>query len=320
MYNRPKFSVIIPVYNKSPHIQRSISSVLNQTFGDLELIIINDASTDNSLEEIQKFKDSRIRLFHRDTPGPGGYAARNLGIENAKAEWLAFLDADDEWMPEHLEKMSELADKYTGCAFLSCGWNIFTPEGHTYTDIYFQHNSTKGSHEISFKEYLKLCIKHMRPIWTSVVCIYNNNIAKSLFPAGKANRGGDTYAWGIYLAHNKKMAWSPHIGATYYRNSVNMITNTMHPNTALLKKLINEISPLLDKKHLNVLLKYKNRQIWNNWRENVFFENAQFNLAANLSWKADILFYIIHMPISIIPVSILKRIRTLKRIILNRVI
>ena len=92
-------SVVIPLYNKGPHIARSINSVRSQTFQDFELIIVNDASTDNSLGEVARFKDPRINLYHREKPGPGDYAARNLGIEKAKAEWIAFLDADDEWMP-----------------------------------------------------------------------------------------------------------------------------------------------------------------------------------------------------------------------------
>jgi len=87
---KPLFSVIVPVYNKGPHIHRSIKSVLNQTFEDYELLLINDASTDNSLEEMQKFTDPRIRILHRDQPGPGGYAARNLGTQEAQANGLLF--------------------------------------------------------------------------------------------------------------------------------------------------------------------------------------------------------------------------------------
>ena len=118
---RPFFSVVIPVYNKGPHIHRSIISLLNQTFQDFEVILINDASTDNSIEEINKFKDKRIRVFQRNEPGPGGYAARNLGIKEAKGEWIAFLDADDEWMTDHLEKMFILSKEYPGVLFMGCG-------------------------------------------------------------------------------------------------------------------------------------------------------------------------------------------------------
>lgn len=69
---KPFFSVIVPVYNKEPHIARSIGSILNQTFTDFELIIVCDPSTDESDAEVAKFIDARIRVFHRDEPGSGG--------------------------------------------------------------------------------------------------------------------------------------------------------------------------------------------------------------------------------------------------------
>jgi len=96
---KPFFSIVIPVHNKAPYLGRSIGSVINQNFTDFELILIDDASADRSLVEMQKFADPRIRILHRDAPGAGGYAARNLGVMEAKAEWVAFLDADDEWLP-----------------------------------------------------------------------------------------------------------------------------------------------------------------------------------------------------------------------------
>jgi len=107
----PFFSVVIPVHNKEPHLHNCIKSVLNQTFYRFEIIIINDASNDNSLNEIEKFHDYRIQIIHRKIPGPGGYAARNLGIKIAKAEWIAFLDADDEWTEDHLERMYTLFER-----------------------------------------------------------------------------------------------------------------------------------------------------------------------------------------------------------------
>src|SRR5690606_7754713 len=97
------FSVIIPVHNKAPHLNRSINSVLNQTFLEFELILINDASTDGSMKILESYSDPRIRLLERSTPGPGGYAARNLGIQTAKFKWISFLDADDAWEIDYLE-------------------------------------------------------------------------------------------------------------------------------------------------------------------------------------------------------------------------
>ena len=117
----PFFTAVIPVYNKGPHVARAIKSVLDQTFQDFELVLVNDASTDNSLAEMKRFADPRIRILHRDSPGTGGYAARNLGIGEAKAEWVAFLDADDEWYPKHLERMKEIIAKFPDVKFFNCG-------------------------------------------------------------------------------------------------------------------------------------------------------------------------------------------------------
>src|SRR5690606_15386486 len=102
------FSVIIPVYNKLPHLDRSVQSVLNQTYSNFELILVDDASTDGSREKLRTFSDERIKVYYRDHPGAGGYAARNLGIEKATYDWISFLDADDEWTPDYLLTVSEI--------------------------------------------------------------------------------------------------------------------------------------------------------------------------------------------------------------------
>ncbi len=119
--SRPFFSVVVPVYNKAPHIQRSLGSVLRQTFSDYELIIINDASTDGSRDEILAFSDPRIRLFDRQVPGAGGYAARNFGIVRSRADWVAFLDADDEWDGGHLARAAEGIRAYPPRSYLRAG-------------------------------------------------------------------------------------------------------------------------------------------------------------------------------------------------------
>jgi glycosyltransferase involved in cell wall biosynthesis len=99
-------AVVVPVHNKRPHINRCLTSILSQTRPIDEIIVIDDASDDGSVGEIAKFADERIRLLKRPVPGPGGYAARNLGILQAKSDWIAFLDADDAWNPSHIEKLA----------------------------------------------------------------------------------------------------------------------------------------------------------------------------------------------------------------------
>ena len=93
-------SVIIPVYNGDQTIKETITSVLNQTFQDFELIIINDGSEDGTLEVIDSIKDPRIKVFSYSNAGPN--PSRNRGIAEAKGEYIAFIDADDLWAPDKL--------------------------------------------------------------------------------------------------------------------------------------------------------------------------------------------------------------------------
>jgi len=97
MNKNPKVSVIIPTYNRAHLIGRAIQSVLNQTYQDFELIVVDDGSTDNTNEVIKEFsqKDKRI-LYIKHDKNKGGSAARNTGIKAARGEYIAFQDSDDE--------------------------------------------------------------------------------------------------------------------------------------------------------------------------------------------------------------------------------
>ncbi|OUL33346.1 glucosyl transferase [Nostoc sp. T09] len=97
-----KVSVIIPVYGVEKYIAATVQSVLDQTYKNFELLIIDDASPDRSIEICQQFTDSRIKIIHQANRGLAG--ARNTGIRHAQGEYLAFLDADDLWLPEKLEQ------------------------------------------------------------------------------------------------------------------------------------------------------------------------------------------------------------------------
>ena len=113
-------SVVIPLYNKEKSIASTLQTVLNQTFTDYEIVIVNDGSTDNSVIEVEKVQDDRIRLIHQQNAGVS--AARNRGIEEAKGELIAFLDADDEWKPEYLATQYQLSLKYPECSVFACNY------------------------------------------------------------------------------------------------------------------------------------------------------------------------------------------------------
>ena len=118
----PTVSVIIPTYNRAHLVGRAICSVLNQTFQDFEIIVVDDGSTDNTEEVVKSFNDPRIRYI-RHEQNRGGSAARNTGIRAARGEYIAFLDSDDEWLPEKLDTqlktMSTLPEHFVG---VCCGY------------------------------------------------------------------------------------------------------------------------------------------------------------------------------------------------------
>jgi glycosyltransferase involved in cell wall biosynthesis len=97
----PLISVIIPVYNGEKMIRETIDSVLNQTFPDFELLVINDGSTDSTLEVLQTIQDRRLKVF--SYPNAGQPVSRNRGIGKAVGEYISFIDADDLWTPDKLE-------------------------------------------------------------------------------------------------------------------------------------------------------------------------------------------------------------------------
>ncbi|WP_413172287.1 glycosyltransferase family 2 protein [Anabaena azotica] len=98
----PKISVIIPVYNSESSVAETLESVLEQTYRDLEIIIVDDGATDKSIEICRQFQDERIKIIHQKNRGLAG--ARNTGIRHAQGEFLGFVDSDDIWLPEKLEK------------------------------------------------------------------------------------------------------------------------------------------------------------------------------------------------------------------------
>ncbi len=117
-------SVIIPLYNKRNSLRSCIQSVLNQTYGNFEIIIVDDGSTDGSQEIVKEFTDSRIRFERKENAGVS--SARNRGIQLAKNPWIAFLDADDIWIESHLETLVRLSQSEPLALVLSTSIDSFT--------------------------------------------------------------------------------------------------------------------------------------------------------------------------------------------------
>ena len=117
-----KISVVIPLFNKALYIERALHSILAQTITDFELIVIDDGSTDGGCNIVKNLNGDRIRLIQQENSGVS--AARNQGIVEAKGELIAFLDADDEWLPEFLETVIRLRDRYPEAGAFATAYQV----------------------------------------------------------------------------------------------------------------------------------------------------------------------------------------------------
>ena len=129
---QPRVSVIIPAYNSAKYLPEAIASVLNQTYTDYEVIVINDGSTDNSREVVEPYLD-RIRYFEQENRGVS--ATRNRGIYLARGELIAFLDADDIFMPHKLQQQVAMFNAQPELGIINSGFRMITEEGEKIQDV-----------------------------------------------------------------------------------------------------------------------------------------------------------------------------------------
>ena len=124
----PLVSVIIPAYNAEKTIRRALESVRLQDYAPIEIIVVNDASHDGTAAVVESFGELEIRLINRSANG-GASAATNTGVHRASGEYVAFLDADDEWLPGKLHKQVALISANPQMTFVSCGGLFISSSG-----------------------------------------------------------------------------------------------------------------------------------------------------------------------------------------------
>lgn len=124
----PFFSVIIPLYNKADYVSDCLNSALEQTFTDYEIVIVNDGSTDSSVAIVESISSDKIKLFHQENLGAS--KARNNGASFAKGNYIAFLDADDIWKPNHLECLNASIDLHPSAGLFANNYAIKYSDTH----------------------------------------------------------------------------------------------------------------------------------------------------------------------------------------------
>lgn len=131
-HNTPLVSIIIPAYNAELYIEKAINSILNQSYQNFEIIVTNDGSTDSTESVISQYSDSRIHTISQTNGGMS--SARNAGLRAATGEFISFLDSDDYWLPEKLEKQVALIQDNPDLGFCSTQTRVETPTGEFVND------------------------------------------------------------------------------------------------------------------------------------------------------------------------------------------
>lgn len=175
-------SVVIPLFNKEKTISATLQSVLNQSFQDFEIIVVNDGSTDNSISIVEVIKDERIRIINQENQGVS--SARNKGIKEAKYKWITFLDADDLWMENHLEALRKMIIDYPNEQVFCTSFIRST-----------QQLKAKSSNAIQIiNNYFERSLNEFIA-WTSVMCIKKEVFERVGYFNIKLSRGEDLDMW-----------------------------------------------------------------------------------------------------------------------------
>ena len=216
----PFLSVIIPLYNKESYIKNTLRSVLEQNFTDFEIIIVNDGSKDNSLEIVSSFKDERIQVIHQ--PNSGASSSRNKAIQSAKTEYIAFLDADDFWFPNHLEELVQLIQDFPNCGMYCSRYQTIISKNHTLNNSfsYSFPDSFRGTIPDFFQASLVNRVATSSSIIVPKKIILENNGFNTAITSGQ-----DLELW-TKIALNNTIAINNSISAIYHFEAPNSLAKT----------------------------------------------------------------------------------------------
>ena len=280
-------SVVIPLYNKESSIASALVSVLAQIYQDFEVVVVDDGSTDSGAAIVEGYTDARIRLIRQENAGVS--AARNKGIAEAKGEYVAFLDADDEWMPEFLAEIVALQREFPECRAQATNYT-FNSYGAKSPSI-LRRIPFQGDHGV-LTNYFEVASCSHPPVWTSAVCIERALLQEiGGFPVG-VKSGEDLWVW-AHVAVRTQWAYSMKAMAQYnfdqmaFKETPTRVPDSVDEVGAELKKL------WIDHKHIAGLKTYLS--LWHKMRSSVYlrigykkacFKEAMLSLRYNpLNYK-----------------------------------
>src|SRR5438552_3753870 len=223
-----KVSIIIPLYNKAPYIKRALDSVRAQTFGDYEVIVIDDASTDGGGDIVTGYGDARVRLLRQKNAGPG--PARNRGVAEAAAPYLAFLDADDEWLPAFLEKSLNLLDRYGPDVACVTSSYLLEPVGCSTTPMWQKRGLREGVYRLDASTPPRRAVHLLAFLcpWNTVARIETVRKWGGFYSRGKCLYGEDSYLW-LKVLLNETIAVNLEPLVHYHTEASGLTRNTSGP-------------------------------------------------------------------------------------------
>ena len=200
-------SVIMPVYNAEAFVAEAINSVLNQSYERLELLVIDDASTDESMKIINDIRDPRLNCIYLDKNGGAG-VARNKGIRLAKGRYIAFIDADDLWLREKLEKQLEFMRE--------------SKASLSYSDYYLMNEDSKFTHHVASPPWLDRASMLKNNYIGCLTAIYDTRELGKIFMPERRKRQD----WALWLDILNKVdrAYGLQIPLAAYRQSSNSLS------------------------------------------------------------------------------------------------
>jgi len=214
------FTVIIPLYNKEKYIENAIKSVLNQTFTDFNLLIINDFSTDKSVEIASKYISDTVEIIHHEK-NAGLAAARNTGIKNSNSNYITYLDADDLWKPTFLESIFQLIQNFPEARIFGTNyeevWDAVIKNPHNGSEIL----------PINFTGYINFFkINVKQGIYNhGSVCFHKEVFEKVGFYNEKINFSEDL-DFNIRANYNFKLAYDNSVQMRYFMQTENQLTQS----------------------------------------------------------------------------------------------
>ena len=253
---KPRFSVIIPLYNKAPYIKKALDSTISQTFNDWELIIVDDGSTDNSAALCEEFIKTASQTIHQTShiihqKNAGVAAARNHGVAESHGEYVCFLDADDWWEPTFLEEMNRLITEYPDAGLYATNFVYYKP-GKTHVE----HTNLKTGY-INYPEVY--ASTGSMPVWTGAACMPRKVFDEvGGFPVG-IKLGEDFLLWAKTALHYP-VAFSEKPLA-YYNNDVPASLRATRNLHAPEHHMLFHLAPLEDEIHHTSYIKHQT-SVW----------------------------------------------------------